>query len=881
VYSNSIKQILLIIILLCANVILAQKSVLSSKISVNFKNANVEDVIKTLEKKTGVNFSYSNKILKNKTRLTYSAEKTTADILKDISEQTNIDFVFIDGHIVVKKIKRWRKDKTQQKKEKYERYTISGFLKDNETGENLISANVIVSGTNIGVISNEYGFYSLTLPRGKYTIDISYIGFNKQTYNVDLNKNIKLNSTLKFNYQILSDVEINADEELSSILRNNMCSIKLKPKDVENIPEFAGEIGLTKTLENIPGIKTYGDGSAFIFVRGGNKDQNLILIDEAPIYNSSHLFGIYSVIIPETTKEINIYKSNLPVNAGDRISSLIDIRTKEGNMNKFGFGGLINPFIYHFHIETPIVKQRASAFVSFRHSNIKWMFKDIAPDLKLYFYDFNAKLNFKINDYNRIYYSLFYGKDEFSTINEENFRYGINWANQASTFRWNHIFNDKIFSNISFYGSKYNYNFSYYDKGNSNWNSSINNLSVKIDITHYTSPKHTLKYGFNQNFHSINPGNITGDSLENVPVVSQRQSRESVIYFNSNYKITDKLSYNAGFRIPIWANTGETIIYKFDEEYSVTDTMKIGYAETYVRFINFDPRLSFKYKIDSTSAVKASFGIHHQYLNLITNSTGHLTSLEVWLPADLNIKPQRSDIYALSYLKYLKKYKIEFNTEVFYKKMYNQIDYNSHANLFLNPLMEGELRFGSAYSYGAEFMLKKSKGKFMGWVSYTYARVFMNINGVNNNKEFPAYFDQPHSLSIYANYQISKRFSFSANLIYHTGGAITSPVGFYKYNGNTVPVYGDKNNDRLPDYHRLDISAKFRLNKKEQRFNHSLTIGIYNVYNRKNIVTYSYNKTETSDGFKIPRDINGDDIYVTTQTSLLGFIPSLSYRFKF
>ncbi len=859
----------------------AQDNVLSTKIYVNFKNAEIEDVLNTLEKLTDINFSYNNKILKNKNRLTYSSQKSTGEVLNDISQIINVDFKFIEGHIVVKNTKIWKRNIKQQKNEKIERYTISGFLKDNETGENLISANVFVTGTNIGVISNEYGFYSLTLPKGKYTIGISYIGFNKQIYNVNLNKNIKLNSTLKFNYQVLSDVNVKAEDEQSEVLGNNMCSTKLKPKDVKNIPEFAGEIGLTKMLENVPGIKTHGDGSAFIFVRGGNKDQNLILIDEAPIYNSSHLFGIYSVIIPEATKEINIYKSNLPVNSGDRISSLIDIRTKEGNMNKFGFGGLINPFIYHFYVETPIVKQRASAFVSFRHSNVKWLVKDKAPDLRLFFFDINAKLNFKINDANRIYYSLFYGKDEFSTINEKMFRYGINWANQASTFRWNHIFSDKIFSNISFYGSKYDYNFSYYDKGNSNWNSSINNLSVKIDITHYTSPKHTLKYGVNLNLHSINPGNITGDSLENVPIISQRQSRESVFYINSNLKITDKLTYNAGVRIPIWANTGETTIYKFDQDYIVTDTMKIPYAETYVRFINLDPRLSLKYNIDSTSAIKASFGIHHQYLNLITNSTGPFTSLEVWLPADLNIKPQRSDVYAVDYLKYFKKFNIHFNTGIFYKKMYNQIDYNSHANLFLNPLMEGELRFGHAYSYGAEFMLKKSKGKFVGWLSYTYARVFMKVNGVNNNKEYPAYFDQPNSFSIYGSYQISKRFSFSANWIYHTGGAITSPIGFYKYNGNTVPIYGDKNNDRLPDYHRLDVSAKFRLNKKDRKFNHNITISIYNVYNRANVVTYSYNKTETPDGFKIPRDINGDDIYVTTQTSLLGFIPSISYRFRF
>lgn len=874
-YSNSLKQILLIIIIFCVNFIFAQENILSQKISVSFNNATIKEVINVLETKTDLNFSYSNRILKSDKLITYSANKQLSAIFEDLTEKIQIDFIFIDNQIVVKKSKKKEAQKTEY-------YTISGFLKDKETGDNLISAAISVSGTNTGTTSNEYGFYSLTLPKGKYSIDISYVGFKKQIFKVDLNKNKRISSSLDFNYEMLSDVDIKENEQLESLSSNNMCSIKLRPKDIENIPEFAGEIGLTKTFENIPGISTFGDGSAFMFVRGGNKDQNLILIDDAPIYNSSHLFGIYSIITPETTKEINIYKSNLPVSSGDRISSLIDIRTKEGNMNKFGFGGTVNPFIYHIYIETPIVKEKASAFISFRHSNIKWLYQEEEPDLKLFFFDFNTKFNFKINNNNRIYYSLFYGKDEFSTINENDVRYGIDWSNIASTLRWNHIFSDKLFSNISIYGSKYNYNFSYYQKGHDNWNSSINNLSFKIDFTHYASPKHTLKFGFNQNLHSINPGNLDSDSIEGTPIIAQRQSRESVIYLNSNYKITDKLSYNAGFRIPIWANTGQTTIYKFDDNHQVYDTMKIDYAETYIRFINFDPRISVRYQIDSSSAIRASFGVHHQYLNLITNSTGHFTALEVWLPADINIKPQRSDVYALSYLKFFNKAKLEFSTETFYKKMYNQIDYASHANLFLNPLIEGELRFGNAYSYGIEFMLKKSKGKFSGWTSYTYSRVLMKIDGVNNNNEYPAYFDQPHSFSFFGKYQISKRFSFSANWIYHTGGAISSPIGFYKYNGNTIPIYGDKNNDRLPNYHRLDISLKFDLNKKTRKFKHSLTFGIYNVYNRNNVVTYSYNKAKTSEGkFVIPRDINDDNLYVTTQTSLLGIIPSISYRFKF
>jgi len=877
----SLKQAITVFLIISVKIFFAQEEKLAKTITVNFTNSTLTEIIKTIEKESEINFSYSNKITKIEHTISYSAKKPTREILTDISLLFSINIESIDNQLVVKKL---RKADENLKKNKIEKYTISGFLKDFDTGENLINATILVAETNIGTVSNEYGFYSLTLPKGNYKIEISYIGFEKQLFNVTLDENKKISSNLKFNTEILSGVDINTDEEQSLISSNQMSNIKLTPNDIKTLPDFVGEVGLAKTLENIPGIKTYGDGSAFFFTRGGNKDQNLVLIDEAPIYNSAHLFGIYSVIIPETAKEINIYKGDLPVNFGDRISSVIDIRTKEGNLNKFGFGGVVNPFIYRFYVEIPIIKEKSSIYASFRHSNIKWIYsnQEYAKTLDIYFADFTSKINFKINNNNRIYYSIYYGKDNLSNKNLNNEKYGIDWANYASTLRWNHIFNSKLFSNFSIYGSQYNYNFSFYQTGFNNWNSSIGNLTFKMDFTQYTSPKLTFKYGITQNFQIINPGNINNNEQLNIPVIAQRQSRQSVFYFNNNYSFSDKISVNTGFRLPIWTNTGETTIYKFNENYEVYDTLKIPLGKSYKKFINFNPRASFRYELNKKSSIKISFGIQHQYLNLISNTNGPLSSIEIWLPSDENIKPQRSDIYAIGYTRLIKKSNLDFIAELFYKKMYNQIEYTSHANILLNPLLEGELRFGEGYSYGAEFFLKKNSNKLTGWISYTYSRAFLHIKDINNNNEFPAYYDQPHYFSFFGNYEINNRLIFSLNWIYHTGGAITSPIGFYKYNGNTVPIYGEKNNDRLPDYHRLDVSLSYKLNKKKTKYNHSLILNVYNIYNRSNALTYSYNRSQESDGsFVIPRDIEGKDIYVTTQTSLLGIIPSISYKFNF
>ena len=856
----------------------SQEISLSEKISINIENASVNEILQELNKQSGINLSYSNQAINSDKTLNVSlTDETIEDVLLIICKEFKLKYTIVENQIVIRKAYL-----IKEKERKEQKYTISGFIKDGETGESLIGATIIIAGTHIGTITNEYGFYSLTLPANEYVLEYSYIGYLNKSENISLNRNMNISHNLDYNNQILTEIKVQQNEinEITNI--NKIGKISLKSRDLKNMPELLGETGLIKSLQTLPGIKSLGDGSAFFFVRGGNKDQNLILIDEAPIYNTVHLFGLYSVIIPDVTKDLTIYKGDLPVAQGDRLSSVIDIRTKDGNLNKFEYHGVLNPLVYRFSVEGPIVKQKSSFFTSFRHSNFQWLYKAENPNLSLYFYDFNSKFNIKINNNNRLFFSIYTGKDNLSSKDANLSNFGINWQNFASTLRWNHIYSDKLFSNTMVYLSSYDYNLNFLDMENYSWNSAITNFTIKSDYTYYSSPKLKISFGGAFNAHNFNPGNINLDSLLRIPKISKYKSNEKAFYFNAENKLTKKFSYNIGLRIPIWKNIGPTTMYTYDAGYNVADTLVFDSTQTASSFFNIDPRISFKYSLNSSSAIKASYGVYHQYIQLLSNTTTPFSSLEVWLPSGQNIKPQQARLFALGYVKYLEKQKIEFNAEVYYKRMENQIEYESHANMLLNPYLEGELRFGDAWSYGAEFIVKKTTGKFTGWLSYTYSRTIKQTKDINNDEPYSAFYDIPHDFSSFLAFQYTERLNFSANFTYNTGLAITTPTGFYNYNGNIVPFYGQKNNDRLPDYHRLDLSINYKLNKSNKRFKHYITFAIYNVYNRHNPISLNFNKVKTKNGnYVVPADIYGTSSIIPTQINLLGTIPSLTYKFNF
>ena len=871
IISRLYRFVIIFIICYIPDIIFCQEVSLSKTVTITAADATLEQILEQITSQTGINFSYNSELADQEKKININIkQKSVTEALSEILPEFKLEYELVGDQIVL------QKKKSGLVPEKS--FTICGFIRDSQTSESLPGATVMIAQTNTGTVSNNYGYYSLTLPQGNYTIHYSYIGFQVQKSEIQLDKNVTLDTKMVFNSKLLNEVIISVDDKLEAIEKSQMSKIVVNPKNLSYLPEFAGEVGLNRCLQTLPGIKTHSDGSSFFFVRGGNKDQNLILIDEAPVFNPSHLFGYYSVIIPEVAKNISIYKADIPVEKGDRISSLIDIQTKDGNMNKFEVNGMLNPLIYRFSLEGPFAKEKASFYTSFRHSNFKWLYRQAAPNSDVYLYDFNGKLNFILNPNNRIFFSFFYGKDNLT--NETNNEFGgIRWSNLASTLRWNHIFNRRLFSNLTLFGSSYNYTLLSQDV---KWLSEISSFNINFDFTYYLKPQHTFKFGINQSFYRFNPGNLKVEQeITGLPEVSETNSSMTAFYLNNEQNLSKKFSYSAGIRMPIWTNKGPTTIYLFDSSYQVVDTLDFQERESIKTFVNLDPRISLKYMFDSTFSVKLSYGIYHQYLNLISNSISPFSSFEVWLPAGTNIKPQRSDQVAVGFVKFFNKANLEFTTEAYYKYMRNQIDYEPHASLMLNPLIEGELRFGTARSWGLEFMLRRTQGRFSGWISYTWSRVLSKIEGLNNNKEFSPFYDRPHDLSVFLTYNLTRKVNFSANWIYYTGSAITTPVGFYDYNGSTVPLYGEKNNDRLPDYHRLDIAMIWTLNKPERKFQHSLSFGIYNLYNRHNPVSINFNKIESKDGkFVVPANLYGMDDIVTTQEYLLGVMPSITYKFK-
>ncbi len=856
-----------ILLFLFANAAEGQDGLLDKKVTFTIKNAPVEQIIKMLGTLSGVNFSYSSRAIRADRKISFSVKNVTLKTaLERLSAQTDIEYKVIENQVVLTMKK--PRDAISRKGEKH---TISGYLSDALTGENLIGATVFVPRTGQGTVTNAFGFYSLTLPEGNYTLDYSYIGYQKSMENVRLFSSLRLDKKLSYSVEFLPAVVIEPDIHHYLPDNDETGSDVLTPGEIDKIPEFGGETGLIKSLQTLPGIKSHSDGSAYFFVRGGQKDQNLILLDDAPVYNPAHLFGFYSIFIPDFTKEIKVYKEDMPVYQGDRLSSIIDIRTKDGNLNKFELNGIVNPLVSSIAFEGPFKKEKSAYFAALRHSNFKWLYQKTAPGMTLYFTDLNTKLNFKINKKNRLFISLYAGKDELLNANR-----GIGWTNIAGTIRWNKLFGNRLFSNTLFCVSGYTYSFSL---GDVTWTSGITNKSFKTDFTFYKKPEVTMKFGYNLNAHEFYPGNISDNEIAGVANV---KSLENVFYFQSVQEINKKWSFKLGARLPVWSDIGPTQIFSFDEQYNVKDTTVIGDKTVFKTFVNLDPRANLRFRPDTTSSLTLSAGIYHQYIQLLSNSTRPFTSLDVWLPAGENIAPQKAQQIALTYTKYFKNSGFEWQIAGYYKLMSHQIDYRPHAKMLLNPLIEGELRFGDAKAYGLELSLMKKTGKLTGRMNYTLSKVIKHIPGLNDGKEYPAFYDRPHDFNIFLNYGFSKRTNLSANWMYYTGSAISSPTGFYEFNGTTLPLYGEKNADRLPAYHRLDLALKVQLNKRPRKYTHSLTFSLYNAYFQKNPISLNFNKIKTKNGkYVVPTDVFGDNELITTQTDLIRFMPSLTYKFSF
>jgi hypothetical protein len=852
----------------------AQKKISDIKLTIEINNVPLSQLLEEISKRSNIPFSYNPKKIPSDQKINYKAtNKTLPLILDELSEQFGLKYMMVENQIILKPEK--KSDKTSSSPI----YTFSGNIKDKNSGEALIGATLFIKDLRTGAVTNPFGFFSMTLPKGTYTVTCSFVGYKELTTTVDLVTSIKQDIKLTEEPPVLKEIIVSSTSIPDVVNSIQSSSTNINPVTVEERPTFLGEMDVVKSLESVPGVKFQSDGSTFYYVRGGNRDQNMILIDDAPIYNPSHMLGIFSTIIPDAVNSITLYKGDMPASLGGRLSSVLDVRTKKGNdqhLQIWGSTGLISTKL---GVEGPIKKGTSSYLVSARVSSLKWLFKMADKNLeKFNFFDLTGKMNFQFNKSNRIFFSSYTGGDNYYSNNS-----AIAWNNTAGTLRWNHLFTERLFLNSTLSLSNYDYNLYTDVANNTRWNSHISNLNLKTDFSYFIKPQNELTFGWSINLYNFNPGNLKSDlDITTLPTLSVKNSAEYVLYGNHEVKLGDKLGINYGVRLSAWMNNGESFEFIFDKDRNPIDTLYYKKGDNYSRYFNVEPRLTFNYSLSEKASVKASYSRNVQNVHLISNSISPFTSFEVWLPSSINIKPQISDQYTLGYYRSFSKAGTSFTAETFYKKMKNQIDFSAHAETLLNPLLESELRFGSAVAYGLEVLAKKDEGRLRGWAGYTYSRAKRKFADINGGITYNASYDRPHQINLMVAYDINLRWNVGMNWNYATGSTYSSPISFYKYNGEEVPIYGQKNNARLPDYHRLDLSATFRLNKNpEKKYRHSISFSIFNIYGRKNILFINYNKVEDSEGnFKIPANLL-DNNRTTSQFYLFRFTPSFSYNFKF
>ena len=770
-----------------------------------------------------------------------------------------------------------------------EKYTISGVITEASTNETLIGVNVIFPEINKGTVTNEYGFYSITLPEGAYKIQISYLGFNDIVKDILLTENTKLNFSLQEASEMLDEVIITENVEKTDIRAPQMSINQLTSSTIKQIPVVLGEADVVKSILLLPGVTSGGEGASGFNVRGGAVDQNLILLDEATIFNSSHLFGFFSVFNPDAIKDLKLYKGGIPARYGGRVSSVLDIYQKEGNSNKFSMNGGLGAVASRLLAEGPIVKEKGAFLVGGRASYAHLFLPLFDNENIAYFYDLNTKLNYRINDNNNIYLSGYFGRDVFGITDSFENIYG----NSVLNLRWNHLFSDKLFSNLSLIYSDYFYGLEL-DFVGFEWDSGIRNFNLKYDLKHYLSDSFQLNYGINNIYFRFNPGEIKPnrpDSGINRDKLIDKYANELGIYVDAEHTISEKLKLQYGVRLSNFTRLGQKELNRytddtavlFNEEFQIYESADPIGIDTFDRsdvidtFTNIEPRFALSYLINDYTSVKASYNRISQYLHLISN-TNSPTPLDVWAPSGKYIKPQILDQYALGYFKNFKDNIYSVETEVFYKEIQNRIDYIDGANLIANDAIERVILNGEARAYGLEFLLRKNEGDFKGWLAYTLSKSEQrtpgrtaNETGINNGNWYNTPYDKTHDISFNGSYELNEKWKFGANFVFQTGQPTNYPTGQFEYQGVVVPVYdAPRNSERLPAYHRIDLSATLTPRKNKSRnWKSEWVFSIYNLYNRRNAASITFREN--------------DETFVNeaVRTSIFGIIPAVTYNFKF
>lgn len=775
-------------------------------------------------------------------------------------------------------------------------FTLSGTISEASSNENLIGVTVAVPSLRTGTTTNEYGFYSITLPEGAYEIIVSYLGFRDIVQQISLNSNIKLNFELEEKAEQLKEVVVSEDVERIDIRKPQMSVNALAIQTIKQIPVVLGEADVIKSLVLLPGVTNAGEASSGFNVRGGSADQNLILLDEAIVFNSSHLFGFFSVFNPDAIKDVKLFKGGIPARYGGRVSSVLEIFQKEGNSKELKVNGGIGAVASRLLIEGPISKDKAAFLAGGRASYAHLFLPIFDIDNRAYFYDVNTKINYKINARNSIYLSGYFGRDLFSISDSFVNIYG----NAVGNFRWNHLFSDKLFSNLSLIYSDYFYGLEL-DFVGFDWDSGIQNFNVKYDLKHYLNNKFQINYGLNSIYYVFNPGKIRPNDSESgiaEEQLTKKYANENAVYVDVEQRVTEKLSINYGVRASHFNRLGQDEFFVYQDDNPVlfdpltriyreampTETIQPGRGATLKTFFNIEPRLSVSYILNENTSVKASATRLAQYLHLLSN-TGSPTPLDVWTPSGPFVEPQLLNQYAAGFFKNIRKGAYSLEIEGFYKDIENRIDYIDGANLIANNAIERVILNGEARAYGLELLLRKNEGQFTGWLAYTLSkseqrtpgRTPTSDNGVSNletginfGEWYNTPFDKTHDIALYGNFELNEKWSFNANFIFQTGQPTNFPVGQFEFEGLVVPFFGLRNQERLPDYHRLDLSAKLVPRKNRGRkLQGEWVFSVYNVYNRMNA---------TSINFRENQDTGRNE---AVRTSIFGIVPAVTYNFNF
>lgn len=769
-----------------------------------------------------------------------------------------------------------------------EKVSLSGYMRDAETGEGLIGAAVYVEEIKGGTVSNVYGYYSISVKPGTYNVSFTYLGYKSQNLTLDLKRDTTVQIEMVPDQKSLQTVEISAEKANQNVTSLETGVERMDMKMAKAIPQFMGEVDIIRSIQLLPGVSTVGEGATGFNVRGGNIDQNLILLDEASVFNSSHLFGFFSVFNADAVKDLTLYKGGVPARYGGRLSSVLDVRQKEGNTKSFGGNAGIGLVSSRLMLEGPIVKDRMSFMIAGRRSYGDLFLPLVNPDFQgdqLFFYDVNAKLNYEIDENNRVFLSGYIGADKFKFGDA----FAFSWGNSTLTARWNHLFGPKLFSNFTAVYSDYNYSLGIPEGAQAfEWDAGIQNTTVKSDFTFFPNVNNTIQFGVSGTFYRFSPGRAAGvgdESFLDVIEVQEQNAFELAAYIGNEQSISDQFSVQYGIRYSHFLNTGNRNVFLYkggvpSASPDVIDTVSYGSGELIKDYGGFEPRLALNYTFSPRASMKASYNRMRQYIHLVSNTTA-ATPIDVWMPAGEYIKPAIADQVSLGYFRNFRDNVYQASVEAYYKQYDDLLDYTENAQLLLNPTLETDLVQGEGRAYGLEFQVEKVKGKLTGWISYTLSRSELKVDGINLGEYYPSNYDKTHDISVVAQYAMSEKWNFGANFAFMTGRPITYPDGRYVYEGITVPNYSNRNGARTPAYHRLDLSATLVSQKEKKKvlffidrpesWESSWTFSLYNVYGRRNPYSIFFRQNE-----------DNPQVTEAYRLSIFGsVIPGITWNLKF